>query len=122
MGYDLKPIKRDTEDFHFGAWSWPVLVEACGYLFACVSIGARYCYQPDADERFKAGPTLITNDGIKITATEAKLMARVARNFVAIQRGLPDDSDAPKKIRTDFVDRFEAFAGWAEKSGGFRIW
>jgi hypothetical protein len=28
----------------------------------------------------------------------------------------------PVKIRTDFTDRFEAFADWAEKSGGFQIW
>lgn len=122
MSYDLKPIKRGVEQFTFGAFSWPVLIEACGYLFPCVSIGAKYCYQPGLDQRIEKGPLLITNDGMKITAAEAKIMARIARNYVAIQRGLPDDSDAPRKIRTDFVDRFEKFADWAERSGGFRIW
>ena len=28
----------------------------------------------------------------------------------------------PEKIRPDMVDRIEAFAEWAERSGGFRIW
>ena len=28
----------------------------------------------------------------------------------------------PVKIRTDFTDKFEEFAKWADKSGGFEIW
>lgn len=125
MGYDLRAKKEGVEDFNIGAFSFPVLIEACGYLFPCISIGARYCYVPGVDPRIEHGPTLITNDGFPVTEEEAKIMARIARNYVAIQRNLPDDQrdhEQPMKIRKDFVDKFERFAEWADKSGGFEIW
>jgi hypothetical protein len=121
MGFDLHATKRGVEDFHLGAFSWPVLLEACGYLFPCVNGQGQYCCPVDDKKWIQIG----TNDGFKIGPTDAKLMARVARNFVKIQRTLPpDDRDNkwPMRIRTDFVDRFDAFADWAEKSGGFKIW
>jgi hypothetical protein len=117
MSYDLCPKKKEAGDFRFGAFSWPVLLEACGYLFPCVHGQGQYC---SVDDKWVM---LGTNDGFKVSADDAKLMARCARNFVAIQRGLPSDhiDRFPPKIRTDFVDRFERFAEWAEKSGGFSI-
>jgi hypothetical protein len=119
MSFDLDPKNKDAGDFSFGAFSWPVLLEACGYLFPCVNMEGQYCTTTDQKEWIQIG----TNDGFSISAADAKLMARVARNFVAIQRTLKDgDENAwPMKIRSDFVDRFEKFAEWAEKSGGFSI-
>jgi hypothetical protein len=127
MGYDLRAKNEKAEDFHFGAFSFPILIEACGYLFSAISIGPRWCTaQPNPDPRMGEGyPMLLTNDGFPVTDEEAKIMARVARNFVAIQRGLPDnqpEQEKPMKIRKDFVDKFEKFAEWAESSGGFEIW
>lgn len=157
MGYDLTAKNDDAGDFHFGAFSFPVLLEACGYLFSSIHHGGQwYCafgLDPRMGDRY---PMLLTNDGFVVTEEEAKIMARIARNFVAIQRTLPDedmtegvagtkgkegfrredvermliaamnDTEAnekwPRKIRADFVDRFERFADWAEKSGGFEIW
>lgn len=121
MGFDLTPKKKGVEDFHFGAFSWPVLLEACGYLFPSITGEGKYCCPNTQKDWVQIG----TNDGFSIGATDAKLMARVARNFVAIQRTLGPEAEKlgwPRPIRTDFVDRFEAFADWAEKSGGFKIW
>jgi hypothetical protein len=126
MGYDLKPKNEKEETFRFGAFSFPVLLEACGYLFSCVQVGAKWCYAPGVDPRMgDTYPRLMTNDGFPVTAEEAKIMARMARNFMAIQRSLPDNQaehEKPMKIRKDFVDKFERFAEWADRSDGFEIW
>lgn len=124
MSYDFRPKKKAAGDFHLGAFSWPVLLEAFGYLFPCVNGKGQYCCVGDKREWIQ----IQSNDGFKIGAKDAKLMARCARHFVAIQRGLPEekagDSDYkfPMKIRTDFVDKFEKFADWADASGGFSIY
>lgn len=161
MGYDLTALNPeltgDDKRFHFGAFSWGPLLEACGYLFPCLSRGGQWYCLWGADPRMPEGdtyPRLLSNDGFVVTADEAKIMARMARNFVAIQRSLPedhrgsgtsstqmmfkredieqilmkamsgitDDRPWPVKIRDDFTEKYERFAVWAEKSGGFEIW
>ena len=93
MGYDLSPVNKDVDSFHFGAFSWGPLLDACGYLFPCVRNGGeRYCVW-GVDARMPEGddyPRLLSNDGFLVTSEEAKVMARCARNFVAVQRSLPD--------------------------------
>lgn len=37
-------------------------------------------------------PLLLSNDGFAVTDEEAKIMARIARNYVTIQRTLPDEN------------------------------
>ena len=137
MSYDLMP-KNDIEEFRMGAFSWPVLLEVVGYLFPFQSKGGRWVYNWEQDKRFKEEhnyPIIISNDGFKITASEAKIMARMARNYCLIQRKLDDshfnndlpmstpdwEKKWPQKIRDDWVDKFEEFADWAEKSGGFKV-
>ncbi len=146
MGYDLRPLNEDVEEFRFGAFSFPVLLEACGYFFPSLHSSGQW-YMPPNDY-----PPILANDGFEVTSFEAGVMARVARNFVNIQRSLPDENLGsgipakaewtredltsalatvisgratnekwPAKIRADFVDRFEAFANWADRSGGFLI-
>lgn len=135
MGYDFKPKNDDADGFHLGAFSWPVLLEQFGCLFPFTQKLKWYCVF-GIDERMPASdryPRIISNDGFPVTDEEAKIMARMARNYVAIQRTLPEQPEPefgapeweqpwPRKIRTDFVDQFEKFAEWAEKSGGFEIW
>jgi len=155
LSYDLIPKNKEVGSFDFGAFSFPILLEACGYLFACIQNGGQWYCTFGLDPRMPKGdtyPKLLSNDGFRVTAEEARIMARVARNFVAVQRSLPDENLAkgsiegqkefrkedvlealmrgmhggqpgpwPKKIRTDFTDRFEKFAEWAETSGGFEI-
>lgn len=152
MSYDLIP-KKNIGDFTFGAFSFPVLLEACNYLFPVIHDGGRWFCAFGIDPRMPKGddyPRLLSNDGFPVTAEEAKIMARIARNFVAIQRLIPgentpddargksvfkkEDVEAimmrgmfggkevwPVKVRVDFTDKIEAFADWAEKSGGFKI-
>jgi hypothetical protein len=157
MGYDFTAKNKAAGDFHLGASSFPVLLEACGYLFSSIHHGGQWYCAFCADARMgKEYPMILSNDGFKVTAGEAKIMARMARNYVAIQRTLPEenmsegiagtkgkegfrredlertliavmndvrpDEKWPRKIRADFVDKFEKFAEWAENSGGFEIW
>lgn len=125
MSYDLRPNNEELGEFDFGAFSWPILLEACGYYFIAIKKGPRWNFVAGVDERMgDTYPKILSNDGFQVTEEEAKVMARIARNFVATQRALPDteEKDAwPARIRTDFVDRYEKFADWAEKSGGFSI-
>ena len=136
MGYDLRPRNKALKTFYLGAFSFPVLLEACGYLWPCINKGPKWYCVFGVDKRMPKGqttPHLITNDGFRVTAQEARIMARTARNFVAIQRSLPDQEGQdifvpaalehwPRKIRDDWVEKFEAFAEWAEQSRGFAIW
>jgi hypothetical protein len=99
MPYDLLPANYALKPFQFGAFSFPVLLDACGYLFACVHNGPRWYCDFLADPRLKGEhpetgepyPTLL-GGGFDVTAEEAGIMARMARNFVAIQRGLPEEN------------------------------
>jgi hypothetical protein len=131
MGYHFTPNNQESKDFYLGAFSWPILVEAFGYLFPELHKSGKYFYLRGVDDRYDDG-TLGTNDNFPVTAEEAKIMARMARNYVAIQRSLPEQGKVdifapeplqpwPRKIRDDFVDKFERFAEWAEKSDGFTI-
>lgn len=125
MGYDLIANNKKCEDFHFGAFSFPVLLEACGYLFPCIQHKGQWFCVFGKDERMPKEddyPRLISNDGMKITKEEAKIMARIAENFVIIQRKLENDSKWPIKIREDFINKFEKFSEWAPKTNGFEIW
>lgn len=84
---------------------------------------------------------LTLNDGFFVGAEKARAMAHQARLIVDYQRrlmqqweGLTDEQrcDIEKNgmsrsiynrpVRSDFVDRAEAFADWAGKSRGFYIW
>lgn len=135
MGYDFAPT-NDIEGFYLGAFSWPILAENCfGSYFTCIHKGARWFFVKGVDERMgDEYPLLISNDNFPVTAEESLVIARMVRNYVAMQRSLSDDQfeeekmDTPDyariwpfKMRTDFVDKFEKFADWAERSGGFTI-
>lgn len=95
MSYDLDPTNKEAGDFRLGAFSFPVLLEACGYLWPCIHNGGQWYCAFGVDPRMPEGdtyPAILSNNGFHVTAEEAAIMARVARNFVAIQRTLPDPS------------------------------
>lgn len=158
MGYDLTavaPVDGADAQFHFGSFSWGPLLEACGYLWPLAQKGGQWYCVFGVDQRLGTDyPLLLSNDGFTVTAEEAKIMARCARNFVAVQRSLPvpdpesrpvvdrpegidreglvkllhrtvsggSDDPWPRKLRDDFIDKYEHFADWADKSGGFEVW
>lgn len=120
MGYDLEPRNKSLEFFHFNTFAWPVLVESFGMMYPWYKYGIGYV-SPDGTY-----PLILSNEGFKVSANEARMMARMATNFVNLQRALPENWNIEngkiyKKIRSDFVDLFEKFASWAERSNGFKI-
>lgn len=136
MGMDLSPRNKAAGNFHWGAfgWSW-MLAEGVGLPvghFPGLSPGEFiYLDRPD-------GRSLGYNDGARVSAKEAKEMAKVSRWIVAKQRAMQQQFESRSEqqreamredkyklytlpVRTDWVDQLEKFADWAEKSGGFRV-
>lgn len=138
MGYDFHAVNKELDHFHMGAFLWPYFLEQCGAYFLCMSHGAKYYFVSGIDERMPEGddyPRLISNDGFPVTDEEAKVLSRIARNYVTIQRGLEDQSEKeddllkpvymqiwPRKVRENWIDHLEKFADWMEQSQGFEIW
>lgn len=116
MAYNFSPNNPELSVvFRLDAPSWQILFDAFGYLFPKL-------HDPER-----------LSGGFPVTDYEAKIMALMARNYVKTQRLL----DAPKglipyphslpmrplpeKIQPSYVDMFEKFAYWAERSGGFTV-
>lgn len=101
MGYDLAANNPEVDGFHFGAFSFPVLIEACGFLWPLAADHGRWYCVWGADPRMGDNyPGLLSNDGFPVTEFEAVVMARVARNFVAIQRSLPESHRGSGTLET----------------------
>lgn len=151
MGYDLVPNNKELKTLRLGT-SWSHLLEQCGAYFTCMSHSARWymlkdermtTHHHDLDDDGTAKqvtdeshPAILCNCGFEVTGEEAKVMARIARNYAAIQRTLPELTEEernlpvtvpeylrpfPRPIRRDWVELYEQFASWAEQSQGFRI-
>lgn len=135
MGYDLIPKKKEVDCFCIGAFSWPLLLQetGAGYVLGCGSAKnpGTYVYQTG-----NVG-TPHSNDGYKVTASDAKCMAKVVRGFLSVQKYVnkeweetPEDVKQ-REIKTEFyrkpitnqelLKKMEDFADFAEKSGGFSI-
>lgn len=86
-------------------------------------------------------PLVDSNDGFMVNADECPFIARCARNLAAWQRAVNTNEEVlkevaeyekpeyvrlgmkawPKPMREDWIEKFEAFADWVERSGGFAI-
>jgi hypothetical protein len=150
MVYDLSPNNKELKVFRLSGWAH--LLEQCGAYFSCMSQGARWymlrdermtTHYHDINDDGEAElirdsdyPAIICNCGFEVTEEEAKVLARIARNYAAIQRTLPALTEEergmpittpsylrpfPQPIRDDWVENFEQFAEWAEQSQGFKI-
>jgi hypothetical protein len=144
MSYDLYANNTELPRFHTQGWTH--LLPQFGTYFPFTTSGATWYAlfdgrmgvhnhptEPENEEQY---PSIIcTCGGFEATEEEAKVMPRMARNYVAIQRTLDethrlDPLDAipyylrkfPQKIRNDWVDNYEQFADWAEASRGFKIY
>jgi hypothetical protein len=125
MPYDLVPVNTALKPFRFGAFSFPILLDACGCLFACVHNGPRwYCSFP-SDPRLigqhpetgEPYPSLLAG-GFAVTAEEAAIMARMAHNFAAIQRGLPEENRGKGMRSKSKFDRADLIELLADAMGG----
>lgn len=133
MGYDFKAKNEGVEGFHLGAFSWPVLLDQFGTYFLTLHQGAQWFMVSGVDPRDPEGttyPGILANSGFEITAEESVVLARMTRNYVTIQKMLGEehrnlelkkDAPWPLKIRDDFTEKFERFAEWLERCGGFTI-
>jgi hypothetical protein len=153
MGYACIANNKEIETFVMGAFLWPHLLEQCGSYFTCITRGARWYtvfdermsthfHHDDDDEVRKPVvdrqyPAIICNCGFEVTEEEARVMARIARNYVAIQETLKEPTEEelnapittpdylrpfPLYVRRDWVERYKQFAEWAEQSQGFKIY
>lgn len=137
MGYDLTPRKKAAGDYHFGAFTWPQMLEAGLGLVLGTGAGfkpAEFIYLSRPDDK-----CVQYNDGAYVTSAECKDLAKVGRWIADIQDGrikqwervTPEDQERMRNAeRPDFyklpwhpdvVKRFRDFADWCEKSGGFWI-
>lgn len=126
MSYDLKANNKDLEDFGFGSFTWSsFLQDCCGTLFPIVLKGGQYycvssedCKEMIVDDY----PNILSCNGFEVSDVESKIIARMTRNYVAIQRSLDNNETWPKKIHQTTIDTLEEFAEWVENSEGFKIY
>lgn len=134
MSYNLRPRNKTAKEFSWGAFSWPVVLEAGIGLplgYAAGIAPATFIYTPDSK-----GRSVGYNDGAHVTSKQAKQMAMIARWIIQIQRTklkmwgefTPERREqlekceyAKKPYGKEFVDRLERFADWLEKSSGFWV-
>lgn len=139
MGYELSPKNKKIKELRVGAFMWPIILQetGMGYVlgYGAGRTPASYVYQNGNN----GSPA--SNDGYKVTAFEAKAMAKVARGFCSVQRFVNKEWDAiPEPEKTtmleytsrgaklyrgtwheDRLKEIEAFADFAENSRGFTI-
>lgn len=142
MGYDFTPKNKKAGDYHLGAFSWLFMIEQG--LGLVLGVGKGFCpgqfiWINRPDKR-----CVMYNDGAKVTAKEAKELAKVARHIARVETARLaewEKVDKEEKARMEeankmmvgnkllytlpwsqeAIDRFTKFANWADKSGGFRI-
>lgn len=128
--YNLIPNNPQSQPFKISAFHWPLILDQCGTYFIAVGHKARFFYVTGIDERMGEsieGPAIIMNSGFPITEEEAKVLARIARNYVAIQQSITTfeqkQAEAPwmDLLKPQLIDTIEAFAEWSETSGGFEV-
>jgi hypothetical protein len=137
VSFNLRPRNKAMPDFSFGAFGWSWLLEAgagfpVGHFKGIEPASFLYLGRQD-------GRCLGYNDGAKVSASEAREMAKLTRWIVLYQRTLHHHFEQRSEedrahmldngqrlyntpVRKDWLDHFERFADWAEKSGGFRVW
>lgn len=140
MSYDLYPINKKIKEMSIGAFMWPIMLQETGAGYV-VGYGsgrspASYVFSPD-----KKGASPVSNDGYKISALEAKMMATVIRGYLSVQRFVNKEWDEMEEYRRkdlqetlscgkylyrqyfheDRLKQFERFAEFAEQSKGFKI-
>ena len=141
MGFDLNPKNKNIDSLSIVAFSWPIILQetGAGYVLG-YGIGLKpgtYVYNNGNN----GSP--VSNDGYKVTAKEAKMIAQVMRGFVTVQRFVNNEFEAlsPEEKKAledseknniyksyyrmrwheDRMKQIELIADFAEKSGGFTI-
>lgn len=149
MSIVLVPRHREVGEFRMGSAEWSYLIGQAGYMFPLVLNGARWFLVTKVDSRFdewaneegrtSTYPDILGDSGrtFRVTAEEARWLARVARNWALMQQQLSDEHDLqnirrledqkvpsyslpfPERVRTDWIEHALEFAAWASRSRGF---
>lgn len=140
MGFELKAKNKELQDITAGWMSWSLFLQETGMGYV---LGYGTGFKPGTyvyNNNNNGSP--VSNDGYKVTSTEAKAMAKVARGYVSVQRFVNKEWEALSeeeakqceesnnrhsfkiyraKMHEDHLVWLEKFADWAEKSKGFTI-
>lgn len=138
MGFSLRARNKEVGEFTIGAFVWPILLQetGAGYIlgYGAGRTPASYVYQTGNN----GSPS--SNDGYKVTSEESKMIARVVKGFLSVQRFVNSEWENTNEIQKNHMDdtvggryiyrrpwneqsleQFERFAEFAEKSKGFTI-
>ena len=136
MGYDLRPKNKEAGSPSGMLFTWPIILNETGacYLFGygnnTVNPGT-YVYN---GSRKPGSP--VSNDGFKVTPSEAKAMAKLFRGYVFVKKAIREEwekmTEEEKKLilsfdtkneppSEEFLNKIESLADFCEQSGGFRI-
>lgn len=143
MGYTLEPRNKKIDPINISAFSWPVMLQETGMGYI-LGYGANinpctYVYQNN-----NIGSPA-SNDGYKVTSFEAKAMSKLALGYIYVKKFINNQyaemSEQEKESKKTtksfagsgdillykqetserFLEQLKAFADFAEKSNGFRI-
>ena len=140
MSFDLIPKNKELDSIEVGAFTWPIFLQETGMGYV---LGYGAAFKPGSyvyNNGNKGSP--VSNDSYRVTSSEAKAMAKVARGYVTVQRcvnkeweQLPESQQSyyenakslgeqplyRAKMHEDHLVWLEKFADWADKSKGFTI-
>jgi hypothetical protein len=141
MPYDLKPKNQKIKSISVGAFAWPIFLQETGAGYV---LGYGTGLKPGSyvyNNGNNGSP--VSNDGYKVSAKEAKMLAHVLRGFVTVQRFVNNEfealsteerkwiEDSEKNVNLksyyrarwheDRMKEIETIADFAENSGGFTI-
>lgn len=136
MGYNLIPKNKEAGSPSGMIFSWPLILNMTGacYIFGYGENTINPGFYVYDGNRGPGSP--VSNDGFKVSCTEAKMMAKIFRGYVQVKRSILKDwnklteeqqrfklsltttSEPPGEV---FLDQIESLADFCEKSKGFRI-
>jgi hypothetical protein len=109
--FDLKAKNKEVNDVSFSWFFWRQILEKTGAGYV-LGFGF-FDDDPDKYVYEDRNGSPFANDGFEVTKFEAKCMAACCAGYVSVRKFFGEDNVILKQI--------EAFAQFAEKSGGFTI-
>lgn len=136
MGYDLIPVNKEAGSPSGMISTWPQILNETGacYLFGYGNNTMKAGFYIYNRERGPGSP--VSNDGFKVSSSEAKAMAKLFRGYVHVKRAIREEGekmDSEEKAVYSkfswykeppceaFIKKVEELAEFCEKSKGFII-
>lgn len=135
MSYWMRSLKKGANDLDLGAFSWPHILNETGacYLlnYGENSISPDTYYYQNGNN---GSP--VSNDGYKVTASEAKSIGRLLKGYVFIKTCIREQWEKMNEVdrqrvleysknaeppSTEYIEKVDKVADFCLQSGGFRI-